>query len=93
MARAALLKLMRSDGTLFEGADPDRLEKLSFKRTGSHVFQWGAFEIDVETRTYSAVVDMGYCTRFVDGEFDVAPSGRWKAQRPTMGYALERVTE
>jgi hypothetical protein len=89
-AKAALLRLIRSDRTLFEGADPDRLEKIAVSRVRGNEpqkYDWGAFDINAKPRTYSAVIEHGGGGAFYSGRFTVDTAGRWTAEKPNVSYA------
>ena len=69
--KAALLVLMRSKDSPFEGADPKVFEKIKLKSRGGDEFQWGAFVISPGTKTYSAQILGPGCNWFFHGRFTV----------------------
>jgi hypothetical protein len=79
-AKAALLELMRSKTSPFEGADPTRFEKIEFVDKGEGKFRWGAFTIDIGQKTYWVNVDAETAFWSYHGKFLVDPAGRWKAE-------------
>ena len=87
-AKDALLELMRGNRSTFEGADPDHFASIPVKQSGPQEFSWGAFTINLEHKWYAAVVEIGACTHFYNGRFDVDEEGRWVARDPTVAYAL-----
>jgi hypothetical protein len=86
-ATAALLDLMRSKSSPFEGADPTRYEKMELKEKGEGKFGWGAFTIDLGKKTYSAIVDADTAFWEYQGRFLVDSSGRWKAENLSKQHA------
>ncbi|HBC86629.1 MAG TPA: hypothetical protein DCZ94_06725 [Lentisphaeria bacterium] len=79
-AKAALLDLMRSQTSPFEGADSTRFEKIGVAEEGEGKLRWGAFTIDLVQKTYSADVVADTAFWSYQGRFLVDPSGRWKAE-------------
>jgi hypothetical protein len=78
-AKAALLELMRSEDSPFEGADPLRFEKIELKEESKGKVGWGGFTLDLGMKTYSAQVGADTVFWSYQGKFLVDPSGRWKA--------------
>jgi hypothetical protein len=83
-AKDGLLELMRSDTTIFDGADPERFAIVPVKQVEPLEFSWGAFKIHLKTQGYSAEVGFNDGMRFYDGEFLVSETGRWVAQPPNV---------
>lgn len=79
-AKAALLDLMRSATSPFEGVDPARFETIELAERGEGKFEWGSFVIDLGRKTYSANVDGGAAFWSYQGTFSADPSGSWKAE-------------
>ena len=79
-AQTALLDLMRSETSPFEGADPVRFEKIALVKTSEGKIGWGAFTIDLGKQTYSANVDADTTFWSYHGKFLVDSAGRWKAE-------------
>ena len=82
-AKSALLDLMRSESSPFEGADPVRFEKMELKDMGEGKFGWGAFTIDVNKKTYVANVNSADAFWSYSGRFVTDRSGHWKAENLT----------
>jgi hypothetical protein len=88
-AKRAILKLMRADATVFEGADPDAMLSVPLTRQGADQWSWGAFTIDIAEKTYHATINLAHCTHLYDGRFEVDAAGQWTAQKPTTSHLLE----
>lgn len=86
-AKDALLQLMRANSNPFEGADAARFEKVPLQCRGNGQYDWGAFVIDVNKKTYSVVVVSEDSALFYSGRFVVDSSGRWKAENLQKVYA------
>ena len=85
--KAALLALMRSKDSPFEGADPMVFEKIEIKfRDGE--YYWGAFVIRTDNKSYHAYPELPAHTYFYDGRFTVDPSGNWTAEQPKIRRSL-----
>ena len=82
-AQAAVLNLMRSSMSPFEGADAARLEKITAVHKNQNKFNWGAFAIDLNKRIYVANINSYNVFRSYSGKFTVNHAGQWKAQNLT----------
>lgn len=89
-AKEALLKLLRENNALFEGRpDPKKLKDIPIKRDNPrdpHYFRWGAFEINVQKRTYGATIGGGAWMQSYSGRFSIDSSGNWTAAKPDITY-------
>jgi hypothetical protein len=88
-AKAALLELMRSKTSPFEGADPSRFEQMELKSRGNDEYTWGAFIIYPSKRRYSADIVSTDAAWFYSGRFSVDSSGKWKAETPEKLHAVK----
>jgi hypothetical protein len=91
-ARAALLNLIeKNDKSFPDRPDPNRFRQLPIRRSAPsdpHLFSWGAFQIDVKNRRYTADIigkNMVWMHSY-SGTFTVSRSGRWVAQKPLVSY-------
>ena len=85
--KAALLVLMRSKDSPFEGADPKEFEQTESKfRDGE--YSWGAFVISTDNKSYHACVELPAHTYFYDGRLAIDPSGNWIAEQPEISRSL-----
>lgn len=89
-AKRALLDLMRSESSPFEGADPVEMEKIALEQKSEGVFEWGAFRIDVNKKTYAATVAGDDFFWDYSGEFIVDRAGRWTAVSQYTAHASGR---
>ena len=89
-AKAALLALMRSAASPFEGADPNRFEKIGLEGKGKGRFGWGAFIIDVRERNYVADVFSDNAFWIYSGKFVVDSAGRCTAQNLSKEHGSKR---
>ncbi len=88
-AKKAIVELMRDDVAVFEGVDPAVMLSVPLTQQRANRCSWGAFTTDVDENTYQATIDLGYCTHFYDGRFEVDAAGQWTAQKPTTSHLLE----
>ena len=88
-AKTALLELMRSKASPFEGADPLRFEKIEVKNHSNDEYTWGAFIIYLNKKRYSAEIVSTSAAWFYNGRFSVDSSGKWKAETPEKLHAIK----
>lgn len=90
-ARAALLRLLRTDRAVFVGLDPVSLERADMEELGGGRFRWGPFLIDTWDKTYRVSEGSGRNATsrrgiFRTGErhicYDDAWENTWDADRP-----------
>jgi hypothetical protein len=86
-AKAALLSLMQSSVSPFDGADPKRFEKVELEDEGKGIYRWGAFTINLRKKTYNADVVGEYVASFYSGKFVKDGSGLWIAKNLSKMYA------
>lgn len=88
-AQGALLNLVRSNASPFEGADPARFEKITAVHKKQKKFNWGSFAIDLNKRTYVANINSRNSRKrhsvfqSYSKKFSVNHAGLWKARNVT----------
>lgn len=90
-ARSALLNLMRSNASPFEGADPTRYKKIMAAHKDQGKFNWGGFAIDLNRKAYVANINSHNLFRSYSGKFTVNHAGLWKARNLTKKRARRDV--
>ena len=85
-AKAALLDYIRANPEAFIGKpDPDKLTTCPLIARGDGCFSFGAFEVYVGKKAWSAWADRdGPEPYLYEGKFTVDQSGRWRAEPPKL---------